>query len=164
MLSMLSAKPRRKPRRGSDRFALERDDYSFFRVAPERIVAKSPLTRRDGFLVSTGHTLVVPPRNFARLSEASLEEIWQALREAAHQPASERRSDGFNVGLNVGRAAGMTTYPAARTASTCSVRCESGRHALRIPVRAPHTAGRARTVGRANQEPLVPEPPHHQLA
>jgi diadenosine tetraphosphate (Ap4A) HIT family hydrolase len=85
----------------------------FCQIAPERIVAESPLTLtiRDSFPVSPGHTLVIPKRHFANLFDATPDEIadiWEALRQASELLTAERRPDGFNAEVNVGAAAGQT--------------------------------------------------------
>jgi len=101
------------------RFAQPEDDVivdtscPFCRPAAGRIVAHSPLTVtvRDAFPVSPGHTLVIPTRHFAGLSDATPDEtreIWHSLRQAAEQLSVECRPDGFNVGVNVGAAGGQT--------------------------------------------------------
>lgn len=66
---------------------------------------------RDAFPVSPGHTLIVPRRHIASVSEATSEEfaaIWSLLMEARTVIEHELKPDGFNVGINDGRAAGQT--------------------------------------------------------
>lgn len=61
----------------------------------------------DGFPVTEGHTLIVPKREGATLSDLSDEELlscFSLLREAA----AKAESDGYNVGINQGKAAGQT--------------------------------------------------------
>lgn len=61
--------------------------------------------------VSPGHTLVIPRRHVASLSDLTAEEagaIWSLLAGARSVLDSEFRPDGYNVGVNDGRAAGQT--------------------------------------------------------
>lgn len=66
---------------------------------------------RDGFPVSTGHTLIIPKRHIASLFEATAAEqaaLFDLLRLARKQLLDKFEPDGFNIGINDGTAAGQT--------------------------------------------------------
>lgn len=72
-------------------------DCPFCHLATERVVAETSLTLtlRDGFPVSAGRIRIVSKRYFADLFDATSDEIaqiWLALRQAARDLSSERRS------------------------------------------------------------------------
>lgn len=66
---------------------------------------------RDGFPVSTGHSLVIPKRHVRSFFELTTEErtaMFSLLDEARSAAAQEFEPDGFNIGINDGPAAGQT--------------------------------------------------------
>lgn len=88
-------------------------DCAFCNIAPERIIAESPLTFtiRDGFPISPGHTLIISKRHFCSFFEATPEEereLLHALRDAKAQLDYEFSPMGYNIGINDGSAAGQT--------------------------------------------------------
>jgi len=82
-------------------------------LPPERIILENNLALaiRDGFPVSPGHTLVIPRRHIASITEATEAEfsaIWALAAEARRRLDAEKSPDGYNVGINDGEAAGQT--------------------------------------------------------
>jgi diadenosine tetraphosphate (Ap4A) HIT family hydrolase len=78
-----------------------------------RVVATNAqcIALRDGFPVSPGHTLVIPRRHVASLSELTPEEqsaLWSLVAEARQQLDASLRPHGYNIGINDGVAAGQT--------------------------------------------------------
>ena len=66
---------------------------------------------RDGFPVSSGHTLIVPRRHVGSFFEVTDEEradLMQLLMQARHDLERESSPAGYNVGINDGPAAGQT--------------------------------------------------------
>jgi diadenosine tetraphosphate (Ap4A) HIT family hydrolase len=66
---------------------------------------------RDRYPLSEGHTLVVPARHVASLSDLTAEEeaeLWALVREVREDLAGSHDLDGFNIGVNDGEAAGQT--------------------------------------------------------
>ncbi len=66
---------------------------------------------RDGFPISTGHTLVIPKRHSPTLfdlSDVEQQAVWAMVAVVRTRLAREFKPDGFNVGLNDGPAAGQT--------------------------------------------------------
>lgn len=66
---------------------------------------------RDGFPVSTGHTLIIPNRHISSWFEATDEErqeLFQLLSLAKEVLDDELSPDGFNIGINDGPTAGQT--------------------------------------------------------
>ncbi|MFP5382331.1 MAG: HIT family protein, partial [Gammaproteobacteria bacterium] len=85
----------------------------FCLLDPARILAENALTvvYRDGFPVSTGHTVVIPRRHFATLFEATREEqtaLLDALAEAKTIIDRQHQPDGYNIGINHGAAGGQS--------------------------------------------------------
>lgn len=79
----------------------------------ERVVVTSELAVaiRDGYPVSPGHTLVIPKRHVASLSDVTIDEakaLWALLAEVRAGLDAELKPAGYNVGVNDGRAAGQT--------------------------------------------------------
>lgn len=66
---------------------------------------------RDGYPVSTGHTLIIPRRHIASFFDATLEErqaLLALLDVSKRGLDQEFAPDGYNVGINDGAAAGQT--------------------------------------------------------
>ena len=66
---------------------------------------------RDGYPVSSGHSLVIPKRHMASFFETTEEEryaLLALLNEAKLAAEAEFSPDGFNIGINDGAAAGQT--------------------------------------------------------
>lgn len=81
--------------------------------APERVRAANDLALaiRDAFPISPGHTLIVPRRHVASLTEVTDEEaraIWALLGATRAGLDRTSKPDGYNVGVNDGAAAGQT--------------------------------------------------------
>lgn len=88
-------------------------DCPFCKIAPERIVAETPLTFtiRERFPISPGHTLMISKRHFCSFFEATPDEerdLMQALHVAKSQLDYEFGPVGYNVEINDGSAAGQT--------------------------------------------------------
>jgi diadenosine tetraphosphate (Ap4A) HIT family hydrolase len=88
-------------------------DCAFCTLPASRIIAETQLTItiRDGFPISTGHTLIISKRHFCSFFEATPEEereLMQALRSAKSQLDYEFSPLGYNIGINDGSAAGQT--------------------------------------------------------
>ena len=67
--------------------------------------------RRDGFPISSGHTLIIPRRHVRSLFECTPGErlaLLQLLEDAKEQLDAEFHPDGYNIGINDGAAAGQT--------------------------------------------------------
>jgi diadenosine tetraphosphate (Ap4A) HIT family hydrolase len=66
---------------------------------------------RDGFPISTGHTLLIPKRHIGSFFELTADErhsLLVLLDTAKEVLDAELRPDGFNIGINDGPAAGQT--------------------------------------------------------
>lgn len=66
---------------------------------------------RDGYPVSSGHSLVIPKRHMASFfetTEAERHALLALLDEAKLAAAADFNPDGFNIGINDGAAAGQT--------------------------------------------------------
>lgn len=66
---------------------------------------------RDGFPVSTGHTLIIPNRHISSWFKATDEErqgLFKLLSLAKEVLDDELSPDGFNIGINDGPTAGQT--------------------------------------------------------
>ena len=73
--------------------------------------ARLAYTRRDGYPVSKGHTLIIPRRHVRSLFECTTEErqaLLTLLDQAKAGLDAEFHPDGYNVGINDGEAAGQT--------------------------------------------------------
>lgn len=85
-----------------------------FCVLPEERVLfrnRSGIVIRDGFPISSGHTLIIPHRHVGSFFELSIEErddLFQLLDQAKQDVASVYKPDAYNVGINDGPAAGQT--------------------------------------------------------
>ncbi|MBU3631136.1 HIT family protein [Polynucleobacter sp. AP-Melu-500A-A1] len=85
----------------------------FCTLPPERIIDSNEygLTIRDGFPVSTGHTLIIPKRHIGSWFEIDVEEqlgLLDLLTRAKITLQDELNPDGYNLGINDGTAAGQT--------------------------------------------------------
>ena len=85
----------------------------FCTLPPERVLLRngSAIALRDGYPVSTGHTLVIPMRHVASLFDATPEEraaMFSLLEGAKQQLQLEFHPAGYNIGINDGAAAGQT--------------------------------------------------------
>ena len=85
----------------------------FCTLPTERIIDSNEygLTIRDGFPVSTGHTLLIPKRHIGSWFEISKEEqfaLLDLLARAKTVLQEEHSPDGYNIGINDGSAAGQT--------------------------------------------------------
>ena len=68
---------------------------------------------RDNFPISSGHTLVIPRRHFARLEDAASDEmvaIFNLVRDVTSLIENDPPPDVFNIGVNDGVAAGQTVH------------------------------------------------------
>jgi diadenosine tetraphosphate (Ap4A) HIT family hydrolase len=79
----------------------------------ERIVSADALALlvRDAYLISAGHTLIVPRRHVASIAETTPDEVrspWSLPGGARRALDETRKPDGHNVGINDGVAAGRT--------------------------------------------------------
>ena len=66
---------------------------------------------RDGYPVSSGHTLLIPKRHtgsFFDLSEQERSDLFSLLDRAKLALDEEFQPQGFNIGINDGAAAGQT--------------------------------------------------------
>ncbi len=66
---------------------------------------------RDGYPVSTGHTLIIPKRHVATWFDAKSWEqqaIFEAIEHLKSALDQEYSPDGYNIGINAGEAAGQT--------------------------------------------------------
>jgi diadenosine tetraphosphate (Ap4A) HIT family hydrolase len=85
-----------------------------FCVLPkERVLFRnrSGIVIRDGFPISSGHTLIIPHRHvgsFFELSNEERDDLFQLLDQAKQDVASVYKPDAYNVGINDGPAAGQT--------------------------------------------------------
>ena len=103
--------------RGLKNLYKHREKNCLFCEVPEgRIVGENILAYaiKDGFPVTTGHTLVIPKRHVADyfgLTQAEVNAVNQLLlnRKVALQ-SDDKTIDGFNVGMNCGESAGQTIF------------------------------------------------------
>ncbi|EDN68317.1 HIT family protein [Beggiatoa sp. PS] len=68
-------------------------------------------TIRDGFPISSAHTLIIPKRHIASLFDATNKEqraLLNALQFTKTELDQIYKPDGYNIGLNDGLAAGQT--------------------------------------------------------
>jgi diadenosine tetraphosphate (Ap4A) HIT family hydrolase len=66
---------------------------------------------RDGFPVSSGHTLIIPRRHvgsFFEVTDAERADLMSLLAAARDDLDREFRPAGYNIGINDGAAAGQT--------------------------------------------------------
>ena len=88
----------------------------FCAIPPERIIARNSLAYaiRDGFPVTTLHTLIIPNRHVADYFGLSREELLacddllQLVRKEILQ--ADPLVQGFNIGMNAGAVAGQTVF------------------------------------------------------
>ena len=85
----------------------------FCTLPPERIIDSNEfgITIRDGFPVSTGHTLIIPKRHIGSWFEIDAEEqlgLLDLLTRAKIVLQDQLNPDGYNIGINDGSAAGQT--------------------------------------------------------
>jgi len=85
----------------------------FCTLPPERIIDSNEygLTIRDGFPVSTGHTLIIPKRHIGSWFEINADEqlgLLDLLARAKILLQDELSPDGYNIGINDGPSAGQT--------------------------------------------------------
>ncbi len=84
-----------------------------FCVIPgDQVLIEHPLalTKRDGYPVSKGHTLIIPRRHVASFFETTEEERLAMLKLLDEMKAvldREHKPDGYNIGINNGAAAGQ---------------------------------------------------------
>ena len=88
----------------------------FCHLPADRIVAETPnlVAIRDGFPVSTGHTLLIPRRHvasFRDLAPAEWADVLALARDlSAELQASDPSITGFNLGINDGAVAGQSIF------------------------------------------------------
>ena len=85
----------------------------FCTLPPERIIDSNEfgITIRDGFPVSTGHTLIIPKRHIGSWFEVDADEqlgLLDLLTRAKIVLQDQLNPDGYNIGINDGSAAGQT--------------------------------------------------------
>jgi len=89
------------------------EECPFCTLPSDRIIEESELTivLRDGYPISSGHTLVIPKRHvgsFFELTDDEQIQIFQAINRAKKVLDEELQPDGYNIGINDGEAAGQT--------------------------------------------------------
>jgi len=88
----------------------------FCEIPNVRVIAKNELAYaiRDGFPVTSLHTLIIPKRHavtYFDLSDAEILACNQLMQEIKTTILKEDSSvDGFNIGMNAGEAAGQTVF------------------------------------------------------
>lgn len=90
-------------------------DCIFCELAKDRIIDECNLTTtfRDGFPISTGHTLIIPKRHVATFFDLTQEEqaaVNKAIQKSKKNLDNEFSPDGYNIGMNNGEAAGQTVF------------------------------------------------------
>ena len=85
----------------------------FCTLPQERIIDSNDLALviRDGYPVSTGHTLIIPKRHIGSWFEITPEEqsaMLDLLGRAKAVLGEEFKPDGYNIGINDGPTAGQT--------------------------------------------------------
>jgi diadenosine tetraphosphate (Ap4A) HIT family hydrolase len=85
----------------------------FCSLPPDRILfeRETALTIRDGFPVSSGHTLIILRRHvasFFEVTDAERADLMALLAAARDDLEREVRPAGYNIGINDGAAAGQT--------------------------------------------------------
>ncbi len=83
---------------------------------PEEIIAEAGpcVAFRDGFPVSTGHTLIIPKRHVPSFRDLNPAE-WAAMQQLVADTTAELLKndptiDGFNFGVNDGATAGQSVF------------------------------------------------------
>lgn len=88
----------------------------FCEIPIARVVNENELAYviRDGFPVTSGHTLIIPKRHavdYFSLTDDELLACHQLIcSERKLAIASDSTIDGFNIGLNAGESAGQTIF------------------------------------------------------
>ena len=88
----------------------------FCEMTEDRIIARNDLAYaiRDGFPVTTLHTLIIPKRHAVDYFELTKEELLacdELLKKIKQDIQTEDASvDGFNIGMNAGLSAGQTVF------------------------------------------------------
>jgi diadenosine tetraphosphate (Ap4A) HIT family hydrolase len=85
----------------------------FCSLPPIRVIDSNELalTIRDGYPVSSGHTLIIPKRHVASFFDATPDEklaILELMNRSQQPLIKEFSPDGFNIGINDGPTAGQT--------------------------------------------------------
>jgi len=88
-------------------------DCPFCHVDDEQIIFQDEFvfTIRDGFPISSAHTLIIPKRHIASLFDATNKEqraLLNALQFTKTELDQTYKPDGYNIGFNDGLAAGQT--------------------------------------------------------
>lgn len=96
-----------------DKATTTEDKCPFCCLAADRMLLQDELSFaiRDGFPVSTGHTLVIPRRHVQSFFEIGHEErlsLLAMLDAARAELDRSHRPDGYNIGINDGAAGGQT--------------------------------------------------------
>jgi len=68
---------------------------------------------RDSYLISPGHSLIIPLRHCADFFDLTPEEIcacMELLVVEQYAINDEFKPDGYNVGINIGKAAGQSVF------------------------------------------------------
>jgi len=85
-------------------------------MTEDRIIDRNDLAYaiRDGFPVTTLHTLIIPKRHavdYFELTKEELIECDELLKKIKQDIQTEDASvDGFNIGMNAGLSAGQTVF------------------------------------------------------
>jgi len=88
----------------------------FCEISPERVIASNEFAYaiRDGFPVTSLHTLIIPKRHVADYFGLSITELQAChdllLQIRASVLAEDTEVEGFNVGMNAGEVAGQTIF------------------------------------------------------
>ena len=88
----------------------------FCEMTEDRIIDRNDLAYaiRDGFPVTTLHTLIIPKRHAVDYFELTKEELLacdELLKKIKQDIQTEDASvDGFNIGMNAGLSAGQTVF------------------------------------------------------
>ena len=87
----------------------------FCDLPQNRIQHKSSLwlVARDGFPVSSGHTLIIPKRHvkdFFEIDENEYNDLQSVINITKEQLDKDFNPDGYNIGINCGEAAGQTVF------------------------------------------------------
>ena len=88
----------------------------FCAISEDRIITRNnwAYAIRDGFPVTTLHTLVIPKRHAVDYFDLTKEELLacdELMKKIKHDIQTEDASvDGFNIGMNAGLSAGQTVF------------------------------------------------------
>jgi diadenosine tetraphosphate (Ap4A) HIT family hydrolase len=85
----------------------------FCTLPTERIIDSNDLALviRDGYPVSSGHTLVIPKRHIGswfEITQAEQQALLDLLAKAKAALGDDFKPDGYNIGINDGPTAGQT--------------------------------------------------------